>query len=115
MLGRLISFQYANLLQKQSLPVTPATIFNPAASCGQYLRIDSLLQSNKLLHPLVRQLRLTLHFDYNQLSHDARLRLMWKHRMNPPYSVQRPSQELFGNRSKNLNHAGCSDRDLWWV
>lgn len=39
---------------------------NPSGSRGQYLKIDSPLQSNKLLNPLVRQLRLTLHFDYNQ-------------------------------------------------
>lgn len=49
------------------LPATLRPIHNPSGSHGQYLKIDSPLQSNKLLNPLVRQLRLTLHFDYNQL------------------------------------------------
>lgn len=77
--GRLISIQYAKLLRTQELalafsqqtqwsalrPLWP--IFNPAGSHGQYLKIDSPLESNKLLNPLARRLRLTLHFDYNQL------------------------------------------------
>lgn len=88
--GRLISIQYAKLLRTQDFiqapvfwqptlrcPATPWPILNPSGSCGQYLKIDSPLQSNKLLNPLAGRLRLTLHFDYNQLLSPVADLILW--------------------------------------
>lgn len=58
-------------------PATPWPILNPSGSRGQYFKIDSPLQSNKLLNPLGRRPSLTLHFDYNQLQSPAADLILW--------------------------------------